>query len=72
MIMKEDREGKRNDLNKTELRVNRGFELMLRQNNRREEPSQPKTFQIRFGKMISLFSREMHFNFDFSFNIKKK
>lgn len=70
--MKEDLEGKRNDLNNTELRVNRGFELMLRQHNRREKPSEPKTFQIRFGKMISLFSREIHFNFDLSFNIKKK
>lgn len=64
--------GERNDLNKTELRINRGFELMLRKKNRRENTSEPKTFQISFGKMISLFSREIHFGFDIFFNVKKK
>lgn len=71
-VVTEDQEGKKRNLNKSELRINRGFELMLRQHNRREKPSEPKTFQIRFGKMLSLLKREIHINFDFNVNIKKK
>lgn len=69
--MKKDLEGEKDKLNKLDLRVNRGFELML-SSNRRDKSSKPKTFQIRFGKMLSLLSREIHINFDFSFNIIKK
>lgn len=71
-VVTEDQEGKKRNLNKSELRINRGFELMLRQHNRREKPSEPKTFQIRFGKMLSLFKREIHIGFEFHFNIKNK
>jgi hypothetical protein len=70
--MTKDREGEKRKLNKLDLRVNRGFELMMNKNNRRDNLSKPKTFQISFGKMLSLFSREMHINFDFYFNIIKK
>lgn len=64
---------KKSNLNKLEPQINRGFELMLRQhNNRREKPSKPKTFQVRFGKMLSLLKREIHFNFDFYIDIIKK
>jgi hypothetical protein len=71
-IMIEDQEGERKKLNKKEPQINRGFELMLRQHNRREKPSEPKTFLIRFGKMLSLFKREIHFQFEIFFDIKKK
>ncbi len=72
IIMIEDQEGERKKLNKSEPQINRGFELMLRQHNRREKPSEPKTFLIRFGKMLSLFRREIHFQFEVFLDIKKK
>ena len=49
--------------------INRGTELLLR--NRRRKP-EPKTFQVKFGKMISFFKREFHLSFDIIFDIKKK
>jgi hypothetical protein len=73
IIMIEDQEGERKKLNnKREPQINRGIELMLRQHNRREKPSEPKTFLIRFGKMLSLFKREVHFQFELFLDIKKK
>ena len=62
-------DGKRK-LNKNEPRINRGIELLLRNKRRRE--SKPKTFHLKFGKMISLFSREFHFFIEFNFDIRKK
>jgi len=59
----------RKKLNKSEPQINRGVELLLR--NRRRSP-RPKTFQVKFGKMISLFRREFHFFIEFYFDIKKK
>ena len=53
-----------------ELHINRGVELLLR--NRREKPEEPKTFEFSFGKMVSLFRREIHINLNFSFDVKKK
>lgn len=72
IVMIEDQEGEKRKLNKREPQINRGFELMLRQHNRREKPSEPKSFLIRFGKMLSLFKREIHFQFEVFFDIKKK
>jgi hypothetical protein len=57
-------------LNNNELHINRGVELLLR--NRRKREDRPKTFQVEFGKMISLFHREFHFYFQFNFDIRKK
>ena len=51
------------------LPINRGVELMLRKKTKREEP---KSFQVSFGKMVSLFKREIHVTLDFSFDIRKK
>ncbi len=34
--------------------------------------SRPKTFQVKFGKMISLFRREFHFFIEFHFDVRKK
>jgi hypothetical protein len=71
-IMINDQEGEKSKLNNFESQINRGFELMLRKHNRGEKPSKPKTFLIRFGKMLSLFRREIHFGFEFHLDIKKK
>jgi hypothetical protein len=57
-------------LNKSEPEINRGVELLLR-NRRKRESSKPKTFQVKFGKMISLFRREFHFFIEFHFDVKK-
>jgi hypothetical protein len=50
------------------LSINKGVELMLRKTNKKREV--PKDYEISFGKMFSLFSREFHFNFNFY--MKKK
>lgn len=68
-----EKEDEKKSLNNSELKLDRGFELMLRkQNSKRREKPLPKTFQITFGKMVSLLSREVHLNFDFYIDIKKK
>jgi hypothetical protein len=63
-------ENEKNNLNKDELQINRGFELLIR--DRRKKSFAPKTFQLKFGKMISLLRREIHIHFDFYFDIQKK
>tara|TARA_X000000368_G_scaffold71681_1_gene52360 strand:+ start:461 stop:667 length:207 start_codon:yes stop_codon:yes gene_type:complete len=68
--MTEDQEEEKSPLNNPELQINRGVELLLR--NRRRIPPKPKTFQIKFGNLISLFNREVVFHFDFYLDIKKK
>jgi hypothetical protein len=68
MINEEEEE--KSKLNKSEPQINRGIELLLR-DRRRKEKSKPKTFQMKFGKMISLFRREFHFFIEFHFDIKK-
>ena len=65
-----DQESGKRKLNNNEPQINRGVELLLR--NRRKKSEQPKTFQVKFGKMISLFRREFHFFIDLHFDIKKK
>jgi len=69
-IMINDQEDAKRKLNKTEPQINRGVELLLR--NRRRRSEKPKTFQVRFGKMITLFRREFHFFIEFHFDVKKK
>lgn len=68
-MIKDQGEGK-SKLNSNEPQINRGVELLLR--NRRRKPEDPKTFRVKFGKMISLFRREFHLSFDLHFDIKKK
>ena len=69
IVMINDQEDAKNKLNKSELQINRGVELLLR--NRRKRSPEPKTFQVKFGKMISLFRREFHFFIEFHFDIRK-
>ena len=70
IVMTKDLDGAKSKLNKNEPQINRGVELLLR--NRRRRSEKPKTFQVKFGKMISLFRREFHFFIEFHFDIKKK
>ena len=68
IVMIENQEDEKNNLNKGEPQINRGVELLLR--NRRKEP-EPKTFQVKFGKMVSLFRREFNFYLELHLDIKK-
>ena len=68
--MTEDREDEKKDLNKDKpLEINRGVELLLR--NRRKKPDKPKTFQVKFGKLISLWNREIVFHINVYLDIRK-
>ena len=70
IVMTEDQEDAKKDLNKDEsLEINRGVELLLR--NRRKKPK-PKTFQVKFGNLFSFFNREIVFHFNFYLDIRKK
>ena len=68
--MTEDQEDAKKDLNNDKpLEINRGVELLLR--NRRN-PELPKTFQVKFGNMVSFWNREIIFHFNFYLDIRKK
>ncbi len=70
IVMTEDQEDEKKDLNKDKpLEINRGVELLLR--NRRKKPDKPKTFQVKFGKLISLWNREIVFHFNVYLDIRK-
>lgn len=69
-VMIKDQEEGENNLNKDELQINRGVELLLRK--RRRKPDPPKSFQVKFGKMIAFFNREIVFHFNFYLDIRKK
>ena len=67
--MTESQEEKKRTLNKDKpLEINRGVELLLR--NRRKQ-TKPKTFQVKFGKLISLWNREIVFHFNVYLDIRK-
>ena len=71
--MTEDQEEEKSPLNKIKsdedsLKINKGVELLLR-NKRRVQA--PKTFQVKFGNMVSFFNREIEFYLDFHLDIRK-
>ena len=68
--MTESQEEEKRILNKDKPEMNRGVELLLR--NRRRKPERPKTFQVKFGKLIALWNREIVFHFNFYLDIRKK
>ena len=68
--MTEDQEGKKRILNKDKPEMNRGVELLLRYRSRK--PERPKTFQVKFGKLIALWNREIVFHINFYLDIRKK
>ena len=70
IVMTEDQEDAKNKLNNENTHINRGVELLLRNRRRKSEP--PKTFQIKFGKMVTLFRREIVFHMNFYLDIRKK
>ena len=68
--MTENQEEEKKDLNKNKpLEINRGVELLLR--NRRNKPDKTKTFQVKFGKLVSLWNREIVFHFNVYLDIRK-
>lgn len=70
--MKNQKEEGRRGLNKKEININKGFELMLRKNSTMEgKKKKQNTFEISFEKMFSFFKRNLHFGFTFFGNIKK-
>ena len=68
--MTKDQEEEKSNLNNDKPQINRGVELLLL--NRRRSPPKPKTFQVKFGKLIALWNREIVFHFDFYLDIRKK
>ena len=68
--MTKDLEDEKKSLNNDKPELNRGVELLLR--NRRKKPDPPKTFQVKFGKLIALWNREIIFHFNFYLDIRKK
>jgi hypothetical protein len=70
ITMTKERGDVKSKLNNSEPEINRGVELLLRK--RRKKSEEPKTFQIKFGKMISLLKREIHLQFEFHLDIRKK
>ena len=67
--MTENLEEKKEPLNNDKPQINRGVELLLR-NRRKVEKT--KTFQVKFGNLISLWNREIVFHFNFYLDIRKK
>ena len=68
----DDLEEEKSPLNKIKsdedsFKINRGVELLLR-NKRRVE--KPKTFQVKFGNMVSFFNREVEFYLNFHLDIR--
>ena len=70
IVVIENEEGVERTLNNDEPHINRGVELLLR--NRRKVQEKPKTFQIKFGNMISIFKRDIVFHFNFYLDVRKK
>jgi len=67
--MTDDQEEEKRNLNKDKPEMNRGVELLLRNRRRIQKP---KTFQVKFGKLIALWNREIVFHFNFYLDIRKK
>ena len=64
IVVTENQEDEKKSLNKnTSTEINRGVELLLR--NRRKKPEPSKTFQVKFGKLIAFWNREIIFHFNF-------
>ena len=55
---------------KPKLEINKGVQLMLR-NKKKLVRREPKSFQFKFGQMVSFFKREIHIYLEFSLDIRK-
>ena len=69
IVVTEDQEGEKKTLNKDKPEINRGVELLLR--NRRKKPERSKPFQVKFGKLVSLWNREIVFHLNVYLDIRK-
>jgi|TARA_R110002050_G_scaffold32110_2_gene82825 hypothetical protein len=67
--MTENLDDEENNLNNDEPHINRGVELLLR--NRRRKPEAPKTFQIKFGNMVSFLKRDIVLHLNLYLDIRK-
>ena len=56
-----------NKINKSDIPVNRGLELILNGGKKKR-----KTFHILLNKMICFFNTEIDIHFEFSLNLRKK
>ncbi len=56
------------NLNKNEIYVNRGLELILSGGKKKKR----KPFHIIFNKMVCFFNTELDIYFEFSLNLRKK
>ena len=54
-----------------DLEINKGVELMLR-NKKKIVRREPKSFEIKFAKVVSFFKREIRIFFNFSLDIRKQ
>ena len=54
-----------------DLEINKGVELMLR-NKKKIVRRDPKSFEIKFAKVVSFFKREIRIFFNFSLDIRKQ
>ena len=73
-VVTKDQAGEKKPLNKNKSnlppKMNRGVELLLR--NKRRRILTPKTFQVKFGNVLSFLNREIHFYFEFHLDFRKK
>ena len=60
-------ESLKNKINKSDIPVNRGLELILNGGKKKR-----KTFHILLNKMICFFNTEIDIHFEFSLNLRKK
>ena len=70
IVVTENLEEERNKLNNADPQINRGVELLLR--NRRKRTEKPKTFQVKFGKMVSFLRREITIHLNFYLDVRRK
>ncbi len=72
IVVTDDLEEEKSPLNKIKsdedsFKINRGVELLLRNKRRIENP---KTFQVKFGNIVSFFNREVEFYLNFHLDIR--
>ena len=60
-------ESLKNKINKSDIPVNRGLELILNGGKKKR-----KTFHILFNKIVCFFNTEIDIYFEFSLNLRKK
>jgi hypothetical protein len=72
IVVTDDLDEEKSPLNKIKsdedsFKINRGVELLLRNKRRIENP---KTFQVKFGNIVSFFNREVEFYLNFHLDIR--